>query len=117
MFESVEKIAAPMVNQSDLPFRLLVSKYGATMTYTQMLISDKVLNDEDYLNHHLHDLQSQRAIRGGFNGAENTVVVQLSGNDPETIVSAGKKLQGYCDAIGESCTWRSVLRCGNLMLR
>ena len=29
-------IEAPMVNQSDLPFRLLVRKYGATATYTQM---------------------------------------------------------------------------------
>jgi tRNA-dihydrouridine synthase len=29
-------IAAPMVNQSDLPFRILVRKYGASLAYTQV---------------------------------------------------------------------------------
>lgn len=28
-------IAAPMVNQSDLPFRLLVRKYGGSLAFTQ----------------------------------------------------------------------------------
>jgi tRNA-dihydrouridine synthase 1 len=92
--DSLSFIAAPMVNQSDLPFRLLVRKYGATMAYTQMLIPDKLLNDQEYLELHQRDLVSSTG------GLERPVVVQLCGNDPEVVVRAGKKLQMYCDGIG-----------------
>lgn len=33
--EHLALIAAPMVNQSDLPFRILVRKYGASLAFTQ----------------------------------------------------------------------------------
>jgi tRNA-dihydrouridine synthase len=90
------RIAAPMVNQSDLPFRLLVRKYGATMAYTQMYVPHKLLNDQEYLEYHIRDLTA--AGQNEFNGP---VVVQLCGNDPELVVRAGRKIQSCCDAIGE----------------
>lgn len=92
--EHLKYIAAPMVNQSDLPFRCLVEAHGATMSYTQMLIPERLLDDQEYLEFHLRDLTSL--------GPERTkpVVVQLCGNEPETVVRAGKKVQNYCDAIG-----------------
>ncbi|KAH7928606.1 FMN-linked oxidoreductase [Leucogyrophana mollusca] len=93
--ENLSFIAAPMVNQSDMPFRALTRKYGATLTYTQMLSADKLLNDQDYLEFH------QRDLTRSADGIERPVVVQLCGNDPELVVKAGKKLQGYCDAIGD----------------
>lgn len=83
-----------MINQSDLPFRCLVEKYGATMSYTQMLIPDRLLNDQEYYEHHLNDLTLLGDRRA------KPVVVQLCGNDVEEVVRAGKKIQGYCDAIG-----------------
>ncbi|KIL61057.1 hypothetical protein M378DRAFT_13742 [Amanita muscaria Koide BX008] len=87
-------IAAPMVKQSDLPFRLLARKYGATMTYTQMLLPGKLLNDQEYLEFHLRDLTV--AAADPYN---TPVVVQLCGNEPDVIVQAGRKLQNYCTAI------------------
>lgn len=89
-------VAAPMVNQSDLPFRLLVRKYGATLTYTQMLSPDKLLNDQEYLE------RSQRSLMETPHALQHPVVVQLGGNDADTIVRSGRKLQGLCDGIGES---------------
>ncbi|KII84622.1 hypothetical protein PLICRDRAFT_57589 [Plicaturopsis crispa FD-325 SS-3] len=83
-------ITAPMVNQSDLPFRILTRKYGATLAYTQMLLPDKILDDPAYLEYHLRDLQADH----------DPVIVQLCGNDPEVVVRAGKMLQPYCDGIG-----------------
>lgn len=77
-----------MVNQSDLPFRMLVRKYGATLAYTQMLHPEKLLNDRDYLE------INRRCL------TDKSVVVQLCGNDPETVVQGGKKLQDLCDGIG-----------------
>jgi tRNA-dihydrouridine synthase 1 len=96
-FPDLSFLAAPMVNQSDLPFRLLVRKYGATCTYTQMLYPQKLLNDQDYLEFHLRDLQACAGIEAG-----RPVVVQLCGNDPELVVKGGRKVIGYCDAVGVS---------------
>ncbi|KAF9467969.1 FMN-linked oxidoreductase [Collybia nuda] len=92
--EYLGHIAAPMVNQSDLPFRALVQKYGASMAYTQMLIPDRLLNDQEYFERHLRDLSL------GFDTSIGPTVVQLCGNDSELIVQAGRKLQTYCDGIG-----------------
>lgn len=87
-------IAAPMVNQSDLPFRLLARRYGATTTYTQMYLPEKLLHDQDYQEYHIRDL-----TLGSQSDLHQPVVAQLCGDDPETIVQAGRKIQGYCDAI------------------
>jgi tRNA-dihydrouridine synthase 1 len=91
----LKRTAAPMVNQSDLPFRLLVRRYGATATYTQMYNPHLLLNDQQYLEYHIRDLGA------GTGNHERPVVAQLCGNDPDIIVQAGRKLQGYCDAIGK----------------
>lgn len=99
----LQLIAAPMVNQSDLPFRILVHKYGATMAYTQMMIPDRLLNDQEYLEHHLRDL------RLGFEASTGPVVVQLCGDEPESIVQAGRKLQAYCDGIGAHFNFHTAI--------
>ena len=97
--DSLSLISAPMVNQSDLPFRLLTRKHGATLTYTQMLDPRKLLNEREYFELHLRDLQF---CQDGYNdlGLGRPVVVQLCGNDPEIVVKAARKVEGLCDAIG-----------------
>ena len=88
-------IAAPMVNQSDLPFRTLVRRYNASLVYTQMLLPDRLLNDQGYLEFH----------RRGLRDTQDTpVVVQLCGNDPETVVRAARTIVDRADAIG-ACTY------------
>ncbi|KAF7344411.1 FMN-linked oxidoreductase [Mycena sanguinolenta] len=89
----LSRIAAPMVGQSDLPFRTLVQRYGATLAYTQMLRPDLILNNQEYLEFHLRDLTMNPS------SSERPVVVQLCGNDPDTVVQAGRKLQTYCQGI------------------
>ncbi|KIY53272.1 t-diRNAhydrouridine synthase [Fistulina hepatica ATCC 64428] len=83
-----------MVNQSDLPFRLLVKRYGATATYTQMLVPDRLLNDVEYREFHQRDLQMASVDEIG-----RKVIVQLCGDDPDIIVRAGRLLQTQCDGI------------------
>lgn len=84
-------IAAPMVDQSDAPFRILTHRYGATLAYTQMLMPQRLLDDQEYLEYHLRDLQA--GVR--------PVVVQLVGNEPDILVRASRKIQAICDGIGE----------------
>lgn len=95
--DSLALIAAPMVNQSDLPFRLLTRRHGATLAYTQMLSPHLLLNDQDYLEFHLRDI---RAEFDGSTGLERPVVVQLHGNDPDILVKAARVVQTSCDGIG-----------------
>ena len=87
----LSNIAAPMVNQSDLPFRILVRRYTTSLVYTQMLLPDRLLSDQEYLEFH----------RRGLRDVQDTpVVVQLCGNDPETVVRAARTVVDRADAIG-----------------
>ncbi|KAI0644800.1 FMN-linked oxidoreductase [Trametes meyenii] len=83
-------VAAPMVNQSDLPFRILVRRYKTSLVYTQMLLPERLLNDQEYLEFHTKGLRDY---------SDTPVVVQLCGNDPETVVKAARKVVGNADAI------------------
>jgi tRNA-dihydrouridine synthase 1 len=86
-------IAAPMVNQSDTPFRALVHKHGATLTYTEMLRPARLVSDPDYLAFHRRALESGRSSTG-------PVVVQVCGNDQDVIVRGAKTVVDLCDGIG-----------------
>lgn len=93
-------VAAPMVNQSDAPFRMLTRRYGATLAYTQMLDPHKLTDDREYLEFHLRDIQAcNGAISGSHDDDARPVVVQLCGNDPEVIVKAARQVQMHCDGI------------------
>ena len=55
-----------------------------------------LLNDQQYLEYHIRDLRGSGKTAdslGNFLG--RPVVAQLCGNDPDIIVQAGRKLQGY----------------------
>jgi len=93
---NLSAIAAPMVNQSDLPFRLLVRRYKTSLVYTQMLQPSLLLDDRDYLDFYLRGLETERQL-----GLDDTVV-QLCGNDPQMVVNAGRKVQSLCTSIGAS---------------
>ncbi len=86
-------IAAPMVNQSDTPFRALVHRHGATLTYTEMLRPARLLSDPDYLAFHRRALELGRSTTG-------PVVVQVCGNDQDMIVRGAKTVVDLCDGIG-----------------
>jgi tRNA-dihydrouridine synthase 1 len=88
------RIAAPMIGQSDLPFRQLVFSHGATTVFTQMLNSNELLENPDYLQTWLRDLSlADDRLRG-------STVVQLCGNDPDTLVKAARCVSSYCSGIG-----------------
>ncbi|KAI9510287.1 FMN-linked oxidoreductase [Russula earlei] len=86
-------IAAPMVNQSDTPFRALAHNHGATLTYTEMLRPARLLSDPDYLAFHRRALESGRPSAG-------PVIVQVCGNDQDVIVRGARTIVDLCDGIG-----------------
>ena len=82
-------IVAPMVDQSDLPFRLLCKKYGATLGYTPMLHSRLML-------------ETKRAYKEKFFQTcpeDRPFITQFCGNDPEVLLKACRMVEDETDAV------------------
>uniref|UniRef100_A0A0D6RAK5 tRNA-dihydrouridine(16/17) synthase [NAD(P)(+)] n=1 Tax=Araucaria cunninghamii TaxID=56994 RepID=A0A0D6RAK5_ARACU len=81
-------IVAPMVDQSELPFRMLCRKYGATGAYTPMLHSRLFVEDQKYRNTEFTTCKEDRPL-----------FVQFCANDPEKLLAAARIAQPYCDYV------------------
>lgn len=81
----LERVVAPMVSQSDAPFRALCLKYGATAAYTEMLYSDRIVDDPSYLDAFLPKCDYN--IEGDIL-PYSALVVQICGNDPTIMAKA-----------------------------
>jgi tRNA-dihydrouridine synthase 1 len=81
-------IVAPMVDNSELPFRLLCRKYGATAAYTPMLHSRIFTENEKYRSQEFTTCKEDRPL-----------FVQFCANDPDTLLEAAKRVEAYCDYI------------------
>ena len=88
VLKSPKYILAPMVDQSELPWRILSRRYGAQVTYTPMYNSAVFLIDETYRNKLFQTDDSDRPL-----------VVQFCGNDPQTVLKAALMVENCCDAI------------------
>lgn len=79
---------APMVDVTNLAFRLLCRKYGAAMAYTEQLSSLAILRD------------NPRTLRLAETNEQDTPVgLQLFGRNPELLVEAANKLKKNFDVI------------------
>lgn len=79
---------APMVDHSDLPFRMLTRKYGAGLCFTPMLHSRLFVEDEKY-----------RQKMFVTHAEDKPLVVQIAGCDPDIMLKAVKLLEPYADII------------------
>ncbi len=79
---------APMVEVSNISFRLLCRKYGAAMAYTEQLSSLAILRD------------NARTLKlAETNEQDKPVGLQLFGRNPEILVEAANKLKKNFDVI------------------
>ena len=82
------RVCAPMVDQSELPFRMLTRRHGADLCYTPMLHARLAVESREYLPKHFTTCAADRPL-----------VVQFCGNDPATLLAAGLRVQDRCDGI------------------
>eukprot|EP01061_Rhynchopus_euleeides_P017565 TRINITY_DN2916_c3_g1_i1.p1 TRINITY_DN2916_c3_g1~~TRINITY_DN2916_c3_g1_i1.p1 ORF type:complete len:478 (+),score=203.74 TRINITY_DN2916_c3_g1_i1:80-1435(+) len=84
-------IVAPMVDQSELSFRILCKRYGADLTYSPMI------NSNCFVKEHA---QQYREREFTTCPADTNMVLQFCGNNPETIVEAARYVEkSGCKAI------------------
>lgn len=87
--DQLNYILAPMVGASELPFRLLCRKYGATLAYTPMINSEKFAIDPKYREEELQTTPEDRPL-----------VAHFSANNPEVFLKAAMQVGDKADAIG-----------------
>lgn len=85
---AIRYILAPMVGASELPFRILCRRYGATIAYTPMMLSSRFAVDEAYRAEEFQTCAEDRPL-----------VAHFAANDPEAFVASALIVQSQCDAI------------------
>lgn len=78
------------VGGSELAFRLLCRKYGATLAYTPMMNSERFVADEAYRKEQFQTISEDRPL-----------VAHFSANNPDILLAAAKLVETSCDAIGQ----------------
>ena len=86
---SPKHVCAPMVDQSELAFRMLCRNHGATAAYTPMIHSRLYAEGGDKFC----DETFSTTV------ADRPLFVQFCANDPDVLVKAAKKVQATVDAM------------------
>ena len=81
-------LLAPMAGITDLPFRKIAKKQGASLVYTEM-VSSKAIFHNDEKTKKLLNMQ----------GEERPIAVQIFGSDVESMVYAAKYVEPLADII------------------
>jgi tRNA-dihydrouridine synthase 1 len=85
---------APMVDQSDLPFRLQCRQYGAQLCYTPMIHAKLFVTQKSY--------RKKFRVREQF-PQDRPLIAQLCGADHHYVLETAKLLQDHVDGIDINC--------------
>ena len=89
-------VVAPMVDQSDLPFRLQCRRYGANLCYTPMIHSKLFVTSEAYRAKFWTAL-------GEMPKEDRPLIAQFCGSDPPTVLEAASYVKDHVDGIDLNC--------------
>ncbi|CEL59113.1 tRNA-dihydrouridine synthase 1 [Rhizoctonia solani AG-1 IB] len=96
VLKSPKYVVAPMVDQSELAWRVLSRRYDAQLAYTPMI------NSKMFAGNHRRGYQELNFnIENGEEGGEQDrpLIVQFCGNDPDKLLESALVVQDHCDAV------------------
>lgn len=95
VLKSPKFVVAPMVEQSELAWRILSRRYGAQLIYTPMINAKLYAECRKGFRDLNFDLK-----RGEEGGPEDRpLIVQFHANDPKYLLQAALLVQDHCDAV------------------
>lgn len=102
VLKSPKLVVAPMVSGSELPWRILSRKFGADLCYSPMINSRSMVE-----NLRAKGKTAKARVQDWFDaqtgeeghGEDSQLIVQIAGNDPETVLIAAQKVQDHCLAV------------------
>lgn len=91
-----QHILAPMVGASELAFRLLCRKYGATLSYTPMMSASEFVQEAATAK---HGIANSNICEFQTIPEDRPLVCHFSANKPQDFARAAALVEPYCDAI------------------
>lgn len=89
---SPTKVLAPMVDGSELAWRIMSRRYGAELCYSPMIHSRLFAQDRKFRNQFIGEMDGQV-------GLDRPLIIQFCANDPDVLLEAAKLVVGKCDAV------------------
>lgn len=104
---SPQRIVAPMVDQSELAWRVLSRRYGSQLVYTPMINAKVYVQKnkgahrvrEAYFNQALNEEGAHTLQLGERSDSDRPLIVQFCANDPAALLEAAQSVQDRCDAV------------------
>lgn len=87
-----KKIVAPMVDQSELAWRIISRKYGADLCYSPMYHAKLFAHEPAYRQKMMGKLDGDPSI-------DRPLIIQFCANDPEILLQAASFVEDRCDAV------------------
>ncbi|WFD32538.1 tRNA-dihydrouridine(16/17) synthase [NAD(P)(+)] [Malassezia sp. CBS 17886] len=104
---SPKRIVAPMVDQSELAWRVLSRRYGADLVYSPMINAKIYVQKnkgahrvrESFFNQEMGEEGAVRLSLGTGSDTDRPLIVQFCANDAGMLLEAAERVQGHCDAV------------------
>lgn len=86
--KGIRYVVAPMVDQSELAFRMMLRKHGAHLCFSPMIHAQLFVTDATYRRTALSTCLDDRPL-----------VVQFCANDPVILLNACQLVESFCDGV------------------
>ncbi|QRV80665.1 tRNA-dihydrouridine synthase 1 [Ceratobasidium sp. AG-Ba] len=96
VLKSPKYVVAPMVDQSELAWRILSRRYDAQLVYTPM-INAKLFAEDSRRGYRDQNFNIPLGEEGG--PQDRPLIVQFCSNDPEKLLASALVVQDHCDAV------------------